>query len=110
MAAPNPEFVGYEAGPRSVREQRAEALRQEHRQLQDLAERVERGGIEAKALLVQGPTVETILERAERAEADLIVVGSHGHGKLYTTLLGSVSEGVVRNARCPVLLVPARAT
>jgi nucleotide-binding universal stress UspA family protein len=108
VAAPNPAFVGYEAGPQAVREQRAELLRREHRLLQDLAERARRRGIDAKAVLVQGPTVQTILEQAEKSEAELIVLGSHGHGMLYTALLGSVSEGVVRDARSPILLVPAR--
>ena len=40
-------------------------------------------------------------------DADTIVVGSHGHGALHRALLGNVSEGVVRAARCPVLVVPS---
>ncbi len=108
VAAPDPEFVGFEVGPQSVRDQRAETLRKEHRLLQELADRVRRRGIETKAILVEGPTVETILAQADKEKADLIVTGSHGHGALYTTLLGSVSEGVLRGARCPVLVVPAR--
>jgi len=71
-----------------------------------LAEGVRRKGIEAKALLVQGPAVETILEQAAKARADLIVAGSHG--RLYTALVGSVSEGILRKASCPLPLVPAR--
>ena len=37
--------------------------------------------------------------------ADLIVVGSHGRGTVGRFLIGSVSDHVVRNAPCPVLVV-----
>jgi nucleotide-binding universal stress UspA family protein len=42
--------------------------------------------------------------------ADLLVLGSHGHSRLRTAVLGSVSEACVRVANCPVLIVPARRT
>jgi nucleotide-binding universal stress UspA family protein len=35
------------------------------------------------------------------------VMGSHGHGSVYNLLVGSVTEGVLKAARRPVLLVPA---
>ena len=34
-------------------------------------------------------------------------MGSHGHGAIYELLVGSVTEGVLRKARCPVLVVPS---
>jgi nucleotide-binding universal stress UspA family protein len=43
---------------------------------------------------------------AAELEADLIVVGSHGRHGIVRWLLGSVAEGVVRQATCPVLVVP----
>ena len=45
VAAPDPDFVGYEAGPQSVRDQRANELREEHRELEALAERLTGGSI-----------------------------------------------------------------
>lgn len=105
-APPDPDFVGYEPGPQSERDQVAALLRDEHRRLQQRAEELRQQGCDARALLLQGPTVETILEEAARARADLIVLGSHGRGAVYRAVLGSVSEGVVRKARCPVLVVP----
>lgn len=107
VAAPDPDFVGYDAGPETVREHVAVDLRNEHRELQALAESLRGRGLRAHAVSVQGSTVETILERAERIGAELIVIGSHGHGALYRALVGSVSEGVIRGSRCPVLLVPS---
>lgn len=42
----------------------------------------------------------------ENHGADLMVVGSHGHGPVRRFLLGSVADRLVRTARCPVLVVP----
>jgi nucleotide-binding universal stress UspA family protein len=106
VAAPDPDFVGWEAGPETVREQRAGTLRGEHGQLQERAAALREGGIEVRAALVEGVTVDTIVEEAERHDARWIVVGSHGKGALKRALLGSVSEGVARHAPCPVVVVP----
>jgi nucleotide-binding universal stress UspA family protein len=46
----------------------------------------------------------------ERFGCDLIVVGSHGHGRLRRLFRGSLTDEVVRHARCPVLIVKAPAT
>jgi nucleotide-binding universal stress UspA family protein len=39
-------------------------------------------------------------------DADLLVVGSHGHGRLHHAVLGSVSEACIRLAGCPVVVIP----
>jgi nucleotide-binding universal stress UspA family protein len=49
-----------------------------------------------------------ICEFAESMDADLIVIGSHGHTGLMHMLLGSTAEQVVRHAKCPVLVVKPR--
>ena len=46
----------------------------------------------------------------ERFGCDLIVIGSHGHGRLRRLFRGSLTDEVVRNAHCPVLVVKAPAT
>lgn len=108
VAEPEPEFVGYDPGPDVVRRQVAKELRQEHRQLQALAERTAARGVEVTPLLVQGSTVETILEQAEHHAVDLIVMATHGRGLMYQMLVGSVSEGVLHRSKRPILFVPAR--
>ena len=108
VAAPDPDFVGYQAGPDTVREARAGELRGEHRRLQQIADELRDRAVPCKALLIQGPTVEKILDEATHIGASTIVIGSHGHGPLRRVLLGSISEGVVRGATCPVHVVPAR--
>ena len=107
VAQPEPDFVGYDAGPPNVREQVAGEMRGTHSHLQQYSAQLRERGIEATALQVQGSTVETILREATRLGADLIVLGSHGHGALRRALLGSVSEGVLHGARCPVVIVPS---
>ncbi len=57
----------------------------------------------------EGAVVEEILQCAEEISADLIVMGSHGHGSVYNLLVGSVTEGVLHAGQRPVLLVPAPA-
>lgn len=71
-----------------------------------MAESLRLKGLDAKGLLVQGSTVETILKQADKLEAQMIVMGSHGRGAIYKMLVGSVSEGVLHGAQCPVLVVP----
>jgi nucleotide-binding universal stress UspA family protein len=53
-------------------------------------------------------TWHAILEAADDHDASLIVVGARGLGPVKAALLGSVSEGVVRHARRPVMVVHAR--
>ena len=53
-----------------------------------------------------GQVVTSILERVEKWDAGLVLVGSHGHGAMYNLLVGSVAEGVIRHSPVPVLVVP----
>ncbi|GAA1816067.1 universal stress protein [Luedemannella flava] len=53
---------------------------------------------------VEGRPARVLTKAA--ADADLLVVGSHGHNRLFRAVLGSVSEECVRAATCPVVVVP----
>ena len=107
VAAPDPDFVGFEAGPDSVRRQVAQTLREEHKTLETIARRLAEANVRAASIMVQGPTAETILEHVRRFRADLVVLGSHGHSALYHLLAGSVAEEVLRKSSVPVLIVPS---
>jgi nucleotide-binding universal stress UspA family protein len=63
---------------------------------------------EAECLCERGDAVETIREVAARIHADLIVIGSHGHGRFFHALFGSVREALLASPPCPVLVVPGR--
>ena len=108
VAADESALAGYDEGPVAVhtRDERAHELTDEHHQMRQLAERFGVEGLEIVPLLIMGPTVETIIAEADRIDAATIVVGSHGHGALRKLLLGSVSQGVVRHSKRPVVIVP----
>lgn len=55
-----------------------------------------------------GAPLTEIVNAAKDWPADLIVIGSHGRGGIRRALLGSVAEGVMRHAPCPVLVVRAK--
>ena len=61
--------------------------------------------IEARTAMLRGNAVDETVAYADTIDAELIVVGSRGHGTLASALLGSVSRGVLREARRPVLVV-----
>jgi nucleotide-binding universal stress UspA family protein len=76
-------------------------------QLDLLQEECARSGLHALAHEREGMVVDEILKAGEEISADLIVMGSHGHGSVYNLLVGSVTEGVLKAGQRPVLLVPA---
>ena len=71
--------------------------------LESMAQRVP--GAQPDRLLVEGSTVEAIVEAANSRNCDLIVIGSHVRTGISRALLGSVAEGVLRAAKVPVMVV-----
>lgn len=72
---------------------------------QALVVRGRAAGVSVEFLVWEGEPGSSIVDAAASELADLIIVGSHGRGRVGRLLLGSVSEHVVRNAPCPVLVV-----
>ena len=106
IAAPDPDFVGYEVGPQYIREFRAEELKKEHKLLQKYTRELEKKGVEAEGMLVQGATIEMIIEEALKLKVDLIIAGHQEHNFLYKAFVGSVSRQIIRKSKIPVLIVP----
>lgn len=77
-------------------------------QAQDLVQRGRELGIEVSFLIWTGDPGDMIVSAAEAEHVDMVLVGSHGRGAVGRFFLGSVSEHVVRNAPCPVLVVRPR--
>ena len=63
-------------------------------------------GLGVEAIVRHGPPVYAILEEAEKVQADFIIMGSHGHGKIYDLLVGSTASGVIKGAKCGVIIMP----
>jgi len=73
--------------------------------LVDGEQKVKAEGIQVETALKEGNTVQEITKTAKEGEFDLIVMGARGISKIKEILLGSVSDGVIRDAPCPVLVV-----
>jgi nucleotide-binding universal stress UspA family protein len=76
-----------------------------HQRLHEALGGVDVGDVAVEAELVEGEPRRVLLDAAR--EADLLVVGSHGHGRLAEALLGSVSSFCVHHATGPVVVIHA---
>lgn len=75
--------------------------------LEDAAAVAIEHGVVSTTALLRGDTVDEIVTFADSHDVDAIVVGSRGQGAVAATLLGSVSRGVLRETRRPVVVVRA---
>lgn len=107
VSEPEPDFIGFEPGPIAVRTAVARDFKKEHQKLEELSATVAVDGFQVLALHEQGPLVDKILDEVAKQQADAIVMGSHGHGALFEFLVGSVTSGVLRASKVPVIVVPA---
>lgn len=90
----------------TLRREVAGELRNQHDYLNRLAECLRGRGVDAVAHLLEGPTIRTILEEAERLEVDLIILGCHKHNLLLGVLTEFAAEGVLSRCPRPVMFVP----
>jgi nucleotide-binding universal stress UspA family protein len=72
--------------------------------LVDGEQRVKAEGVQVETALKEGHTVQEIIRTAKEGEFDLIVMGARGVSMIREVLLGSVSDRVIRNGPCPVLV------
>jgi nucleotide-binding universal stress UspA family protein len=76
--------------------------------LGQVVERLGSSGRSVDGSVLRGRAASTIIDDAREFRADLVIVGSRGHGAIATLLLGSVSSEVVDHAPCPVLVARGR--
>jgi nucleotide-binding universal stress UspA family protein len=102
--------IGVPPAPIDVRTA-AEVDRALYERAQRLAEHgatlAREAGFEAEGLAVADDVTvaDTLVSLAQERDAQAVVVGAHGHRRLREALLGSTSQGVIRHAECPVLVV-----
>jgi len=106
---PAPQLLGIGSGPDAVPIPPAHEVPSQLDNTESLArlqEMISATGLASVTVDLQGPAIDVILDQAETSRVDLIVLGSHRRGPLSHLFLGSVADGVLRRARCPVLIVP----
>ena len=87
--------------PRVMYEDQTKAARAK---LEDVA-KAKLTGLDHQALLYVGDIISSILEAQKTHQPDLVVIATHGRKGLTRLVLGSVAEGIVRKATCPVLTI-----
>jgi nucleotide-binding universal stress UspA family protein len=101
------------APPPQMAAQYAPELEQEGKKARELvdcaAKTLHAAGFQADTAVEKGDIRVRIIDTASEWNADLIVVGSHGHSGIPRLLLGSRAEFVARNAPCSVQIVRAPA-
>jgi nucleotide-binding universal stress UspA family protein len=63
------------------------------------------GLVRIEKVVVPGDPAEKIIETAEKKRCEMIIIGSRGAGTITGALLGSVSQKVLHNTQCPLLIV-----
>ncbi|KOX96024.1 MULTISPECIES: universal stress protein [Halorubrum] len=74
----------------------------------DVAERLERAGVDYEIRGALGETAESILDKSESLDADLVVVGGRSRSATGKALFGSTAQRVLLEADCPVTFVKDR--
>ncbi|MFO7579285.1 universal stress protein [Nitrosomonas halophila] len=95
------DYISYEELQRTVRSCGEKILTEAEMLVKEV-------GLEAETRIIQASkerVAQLLVAEAERWQADLIVIGTHGHTGFSRLLLGSVAEGLVRIAPIPVLLI-----
>jgi nucleotide-binding universal stress UspA family protein len=86
---------------KATQEQIEEHFRELTKQARDLAGL---SGVTLDTVVEQGHEVERIVEAARTGRYDLLIIGYHGHSRIFERTLGSTAQSIVRHAPCPVLI------
>jgi nucleotide-binding universal stress UspA family protein len=73
--------------------------------LADGEQKVKAEEVQVETILKEGHIVQEIVRTAKESKFDLIVIGGRGISRIRELLLGSVTDGVIHHAHCPVLVI-----
>jgi len=62
--------------------------------------------IDVESILMTGLTVDNILDEAAKVNAELIIIGSHKHGKLYHFIFGCIHDMLINKSTIPIIIIP----
>ena len=88
-------------------EARKRALTKLEEMADELRKEIADGSATVKVELAEGSPLQSLIAFMKEVDANMVIVGSHGHGVFVSLLLGSVADGIVRKAIIPTLVVPA---
>jgi nucleotide-binding universal stress UspA family protein len=78
---------------------------EEQKMLNKYSELAERKGVATKCVLLEGDPASVILNYARNEKYDVIIMGNRGMHSLKELVLGSVSNKILHNSVCPVILI-----
>ncbi|MBO6183148.1 MAG: universal stress protein [Chryseobacterium sp.] len=81
-------------------------IREELVLLNKINQKILAQGVECEHILKQGIAKDIILEYADLKKADYIVMGSHGRSGIYDVFVGSLTKGLTKDSKVPVLVLP----
>jgi nucleotide-binding universal stress UspA family protein/copper chaperone CopZ len=105
VTEPTAGVVDYAAIVVAVAQVNEAAVKHAVERLNQLEQQVQAQGVEADSVHLTGTPVTEIIEQARKLSADYIVIGSHGHTAFYDLLVGGTAHGILKRARCPVVVV-----
>ncbi|WP_395748480.1 universal stress protein [Prosthecobacter sp.] len=95
--------------PVRMRKPSQEALDSHHARLISMTDVLVRSGVHSSVRQMAGATSEEVLAETRSLQPDLIIVGAHPHGTFYHLLIGTLVDDVLKDAPCPVVVVPEHA-
>ena len=96
----------YNVDKKIFRAELAHELHDEHEYLQLFSNCLRERDIESTSLLVEGPTIKTILHESDRLNVDLVILGCHKHSELFGALMNDTDEGLLARCTRPTMFVP----
>jgi nucleotide-binding universal stress UspA family protein len=92
-------------GDQTYQHRLTEQLAQARAALEPAEAEARRAGVDYDSDILEGDPVECIAQAARGWKADLVVVGSRGHGAVASAVIGSVSRGLLNRSPAPVMIV-----
>ncbi len=106
VAPREPDMFGHQLRRKVITDPVPEEFQDRKELLDRLCRGFSKRGIKCETLLIRGEPGPTIIREAVRWGGQLVVMGSHGRGKLRRTLMGSVTQSVLDSRLVPVLIIP----
>lgn len=106
---PEPTYTAYGFTPEefpAIHSFHEETRKRAQKTLSETAAEISSQGITPVTHLTNGSPLFELEQKTKELEADLVIIGAHGHNVVTALILGSVAEGMVRKALVPTLVIP----